>query len=135
MKINRNPTVQEVRRFVFAWTLAAAVMGGLLFWRHHPLGARIVWTASIAAVLSGALLPSLARLFYRAWMGLVYGINFLITKLLLVFIFWGVLTPIALLFKLIGRDALMLKKSGASSGSYWREHDKITDMDSYRHLY
>jgi hypothetical protein len=115
--------------------LASAVMGGLLFWRHHPMGARRVWAAGVAVGFSGALLPPLARLFYRAWMGFATGINFLITKLLLVFIFWGVLTPIALVFKLIGRDALMRKKSGASRTSYWQEHDKMADTAAYRHLY
>ena len=97
--------------------------------------ARIVWAASIVVGLSGVLLTSLAWLFYRMWMGFAYGINFLITKLLLAFIFWGVLTPIAVFFKLIGRDALMLKKSSAPDPSYWREHDKMADPASYRHLY
>jgi hypothetical protein len=135
MNINRNPSIQEVRRFVFTWGLAAALAGGLLFWRHHPLGARIAWTASLLVGLSGALLPPLARLIYRVWMGFASGVNFLVTKLLLAFIFWGVLTPMALLFKLIGRDALLLRKSGAPRASYWREHDKMTDPASYRHLY
>jgi len=99
------------------------------------MGARIVWAASIVVGLSGVLLAPLARLFYRAWMGFAYGINFLITKLLLAFIFFGVLTPIAFVFKLIGRDELILKKTGSSRTSYWREHDKMTDKTAFRHLY
>jgi hypothetical protein len=68
-------------------------------------------------------------------MTLAFGINFLITRLLLTLIFWGVLTPTALLCRLFKRDALGLKKSNDPSGSYWRTHDRIADKSSYRHLY
>jgi len=133
MKLDKNPSHQDIRRFMAIWPLMVACAGGLLFWRHHPLSARVLWCAALGVGLSGNIFGSLGRVFYRAWMGLAYGINWLITRILLMFIFWGVLTPMALLFKILRRDVLRLKPP--RSASYWQDHDKMTDLSSYRHLY
>ena len=134
MKANKNPSPKEVRQFILLWALFASLGGGLLFWRHHPAGARIAWMAAAIVGCLGLIVPPLARGFYRAWMAFAAGMNFLVTRMLLTLIFWVVLTPLALFFKLLGRDTLELKKPG-SKDSYWHDHDKITDAASYRHLY
>lgn len=134
MKINSNPSVQEVRKFATVWMAAAALAGGLFFWRHHPSIARVFWTASACVGLSGILAVPVARQFYRGWMSLAAAINLVITRLLLILIYWGVMTPLALVFKITGRDALKLKKS-KSDATYWRDLEKLTDISYYRHLY
>ena len=135
MPINRNPSFSDIRRFAAAWTAASAFMGVLLFWRHHPYAAYGVWSASAAVAVSGLLAPPLAKVFYRGWMTLSEGIRFAVTQILLLMIFWGVLTTVALVFKLLGRDVLRLKKSRPARGTYWTEHDPMLDNSSYKHLY
>jgi hypothetical protein len=135
MKINKNPSEQEVRRFALVWMGVAAAMGVLLFLRHHPAAAKVLWGASAIVGLSGVAVPIVSRAFYRLWMSLAFGINWIITNALLALIFWVILTPLALVFKLIGRDSLQLKRNKSTSESYWRVHDKIDDKSTYRHLY
>jgi hypothetical protein len=135
MKINKNPAAQDVRRFALLWTAFAAAMGALLFWRHHEAVAKVLWGACVLVGLSGIMIPIAARAFYRIWMSLAFAINWVITHLLLALIFWGVLAPLALVFKLIGRDTLRLRRLVSTSNSYWLEHDKMDDKSSYQHLY
>jgi hypothetical protein len=135
MKLNKNPSPEEVRRFAFVWMFVAAAMASLLFWRHHTVGAKILWAASGVVGISGMAIPSIAKTFYRIWMSLAFAINWIITHLLLGLIFWLVLTPIALLFKVTGRDALRLKKLPSGQESYWLDHDRVEDLTSYKHLY
>jgi len=134
MKIRRNPSATDVRRFCAAWAMAAVLMGGVLTWRRHPAAARVLWSASALAA-AAAFIGPLGRRFHRLWMALADGIQAVVTGALLVLIFWGVLTPMALIFKLLGRDALRLKKPRGSGGTYWNEHDRISDVESYKHLY
>jgi len=133
MKINKNPSRRAIVTFCLTWALVASAAGGLLFWRHHAEVAKGLWIAGICVGLLGSLVIPFGRAFYRMWMGLASGINWLITRALLAVIFYGVLTPLALFFKLIGRDALEIKKGQRSS--YWHDHDRISDPSAYQHLY
>jgi hypothetical protein len=134
MKINTHPMSREVRRFGLMWAAAASLVAGLLFLRHHASVAWGLWSLAIVVGAASVIRPSVGRYFHRGWMNLAYVINFLLTRITLSLLFWIVLTPVAILFKIIGRDALRLKRS-ASADSYWREHDKIPDPAYYRHLF
>lgn len=129
-----SASVSEIRRFSGLWAFMAVLAGGLLRWRGHEAAARALWCAAGLVGFVGMIAPSGARWFYRLWMALAAGINFLITRLLLALIFYGVLTPLALVFKLTGRDALRLKRRPGEN-SYWKDHDKLPDPTYYRHLY
>jgi hypothetical protein len=135
MQINKNPSQSEVRRFAATWSGVTAIMGVLLFWRHHQAAARGLWAASVLICLCGAFSPSLARGFYRGWMALAQGIITVVTRFMLVFIYCCVLTPLALIFKVLGRDELRLKRPSASEESYWTKHDQMLEASSYKHLY
>lgn len=135
MKANKNPSAKDIRQFVLLWALFASLGGALLLWRHRPQGAHGLWIAAAFVGIFGFLILPFGRLVYRIWMGFAAGMNFIVTRLLLGFIFCFILTPIALVFKLMGRDALGLKKSSFKQDSYWREHDKITEKSYYSHLY
>jgi multisubunit Na+/H+ antiporter MnhG subunit len=135
MKVNKNPSAKEIRQFILLWALFASIAGGLLLWRHHPQAAHGAWIAAVLVGVLGVLILPFGRLVYRLWMGFAAGMNFIVTRLLLAFIFFVILTPLALFFRLTGRDALRRKKSSFSKDSYWLDHDSITDVSSYKHLY
>ncbi len=89
------------------WLVAAAVLL-LLGWRN-PRGLR----------------PAL-----RAWSTLGHWLGVINTHTLLAVAFFFVITPLALLFRLAGRDALRLKLRPAPS--YWIEGEKRWDADSFK---
>ena len=62
-------------------------------------------------------------------MGLALPIGWLVSNVLLRVIFYAVLTPIGVFFRLTGRDALQLKKP--NTDSYWTPHTQRRDQASY----
>jgi hypothetical protein len=135
MKINKNPTPRDIRQFVLLWALFASIGGALLRWRHHSDGAQVLWMAAAVVGFGGLVFLPWGRLIYRLWMGFAAGMNFVVTRFLLTFIFVVILTPLGIFFKLIGRDALRLKKTSFKGNSYWIDHEKTTDPAAYQHLY
>lgn len=106
-EIQFRPPDKILRQFVGLWVLT---FGALAAWHWLVLGRP---TAGIAlAVLAltvgplGLIRPQLIRQIYVAWMVLAFPIGWTISYLMLALIFYGLFTPIALVFRLIGRDAL-----------------------------
>jgi hypothetical protein len=56
-------------------------------------------------------------------------IRIVVSGALLRVMYYGIFTPLALLFRLIGRDALARRRTNA--GSYWTPKTTPTDMKSY----
>ena len=55
----------------------------------------------------GLIWPRLLRPIYVAWMVLAFPIGWTISQLILAVMFYGLFTPIGLVFRLIGRDPLL----------------------------
>jgi hypothetical protein len=85
-------------------------------------------------VAAGALVPGLGRLLYVAWMGLGLSVG-LITGPVILFVFYMVMiTPVAQLFRVIGRDALE-RRIDPGAASYWKTHATTADMRRYYKQY
>ena len=67
--------------------------------------------------------PSLLLPFNRGWMWIGYLLGRVISPVVLGVIFFFLITPIALIFKISGRDELRLKLSKAQS--HWKERSPI----------
>lgn len=116
--VTKAPPPKMLRQFAGLWLV---VFGGLAAWRAYN-GHVDGWTygLSIGAVvvgLPGLLWPAVVRPIYSGWMIAAFPIGWTISKIALAAMFYLVFTPVALLFKLIGRDTLRLRRSQAQS--YW----------------
>ena len=67
--------------------------------------------------------PSLLMPFNKGWMWIGYLLGRVVSPIVLGAIFFFLITPIALIFKIFGRDELRLKLSKAQS--HWRERSPI----------
>ena len=116
--VTKAPPRKMLRQFAGLWLV---VFGGLAAWRAYD-GHVDVWTYGLAigAVvvgLAGLLWPAIVRPIYSGWMIAAFPIGWTISKIALGAMFYLVFTPVALLFKLIGRDTLKLRRG--QSQSYW----------------
>jgi hypothetical protein len=126
-----STTDRTLRQFAGLWLL---FVGALAYW----LGvARDRWTlayvlAGLAVVpgLAGLLVPQVIRPLFVALMALTYPIGWVVSKVLLLVLYYGVFTPVGLVFRLIGRDAL---KRGFQPGqpTYWVPKPAAADLASY----
>lgn len=113
-----RPGTTELAVLGLALPVVGAVAGQLV--GHVSAGGRLaVWSAATVITLAYWLLPVLRRPVHAAWMALFEPLGKLVSKLLLGAVYFGVVTPIGLLVRALGRDPLSTR---ARSDSYWWPH-------------
>lgn len=129
MHINWKPSPREMRQWA---VIIGPVMGvaGVLFyfldWGIFAGGqgfAKFLWSFGVFALVTGITGSRVGLPAYWLWMGFVYVISSVITYTALALVYFGVVTPLALLARLIGRDRLQLK--ARSQGTYWHVLDPM----------
>jgi hypothetical protein len=125
------PTRSTLRQFAGLWLLFFA---GLAVWRgyarHEVVPAIVLALVALAFGPVGLLRPSAVRPLFQLSLAVSRPVGWLTSELLLACLFYGVFTPMALLFRLIGRDALR-KKRRSGAGTYWQSKPAASDPASY----
>lgn len=118
IKINWNPNCKDLRKFGVTVLVGFLLIGGLIFLKNSKAA---YWTWAIGIAIGGTGLTGLkiALPFYWVWMGIAFVTGNIMSRVLMGMIFVVVVTPLALLMKLIRRDRLNLRRSDKSS--YWSE--------------
>src|SRR5262245_25681388 len=130
-QINFNPAARTLRRFA---GLSILFFGSLAGWQGFLHG----WTTAaillaVVAVLVGALgliRPQAIRWIYVSWMIATYPIGWVTSQVILAAMFFGVITPVALYFRLLGRDALHRRRQ-PQNATYWAPKPTANDAASY----
>lgn len=123
-------TGKMLRQFA---VLCLGLFGGLAWW----IGV-VRDNVSVAVVLAGAAIlvgsvglahPEGIRPIYMALMALTAPIGRVVSPLVLASLFYGVFTPLGLLFRLFGRDALHVRLPDRPS--HWEVKPAVTDARDY----
>ncbi|WZO96915.1 SxtJ family membrane protein [Isosphaeraceae bacterium EP7] len=127
-EVSRNPPTRQLRQFSVMLTGLILILGMA---RNWPLG----WIgAGVALGLTGLALPSIARPIFVGWMIAVSPIRWMVSKVLLGLVFYGLVTPIGLMLRLMGHDPLRLGPD-PSATSYWEPKPIPGDVSSYFRQY
>jgi hypothetical protein len=106
----------------FAGTFFVLVLG-LAGWRafhgHAGPATAALAAAAIVVGVTGLLRPRAVRPVYTALMIAAFPIGWAVSMGALILVFFVVVTPVALLFRAIGRDELQLHR-GDPRSSYWK---------------
>jgi hypothetical protein len=130
LDINWNPNRRELRQFSLLWVAFFGLIGVYSLWaKGSPNTAIVLWTVAAAGVI-GAIRPGFLRPAYVVWMALALPIGWTISHLMLLVVYYLVLTPIGLLMRLVGYDP-MQRKLDRTAKSYWIEHDSSADAARY----
>lgn len=91
-------------------------------------------TLGVALVLLGLLIPKALVWPNRAWMALAEVMSFVMTRIILAFVFFAIVTPIGVVKRLFGWDPLH-RRAGASD-SYWKPYsDRQRDPRHYEKMF
>jgi hypothetical protein len=124
------PSSKKLRQFGGLWL---AFFAGVGLWRmmHGHAGIDGPGVIALGAVVGGLGLvrPGAIRLIYTGWMIAAFPIGWTVSKVMLAGLFYLVFTPVAAVFRLMGRDALRLRRREAL-GTYWTEH-RMADVQEY----
>jgi hypothetical protein len=126
-----HPLRRTLRQFAGLWLVA---FGGLALWQALARGQTAV--AGILAVLAltigplGLARPEWVRWIYVGWMVLAFPIGWTVSQITLMVMFFGLITPIGLVFRLAGRDPLH-RACRAERKSYWAPKPAPSDLGRY----
>jgi hypothetical protein len=130
-----NPPTRTLRQFAGLWLLFFA---SLALWqgfvRHHDLAAWICAGVAIMVGLPGLVRPSLIRPVFVGALVATFPIGWVVSRVILAMLYFGLFTPLGLVFRLIGRDPLKLRRQ-AQRASYWEPKPQAADMLSYFNQY
>jgi hypothetical protein len=133
--IPRDPTPRTLRQFAGLWL---AFFGAWACWewlaRGRPAVAVALGVAALAVGLTGLARPSAVRPVFVGWMVLAFPVGWLVSRLLLAALYYTVFTPIGLLFRLLGRDALELRRR-PDRPTYWSPRPEAVDPLRYLREY
>ncbi len=86
--------------------------------------------AAIAAQVLCMTVPAVFRLFAAVWFGFSHVMGLVMSKVILLILFFGILTPVALIRRLLRRDSMKLRAFKAGSGSVMiQRHHRFTAAD------
>ncbi len=121
IEINRNPAPVHLKRFSWFWfPLFYLVLGVVL--HLHGVCFQVccgVWAAGLAVSCAGFFFPAVTKHVFVATQVVFFPAGWIVSHIIMFIIYFGVITPIALVFKLIGRDPL-LRRFSRDRDSYWR---------------
>lgn len=110
---------KELRGFGLTFGTALSVLGGILLWRHDGLHL-YAFAASAFFVILALFWPSPLKPLQKAWMSLAAVLGFIMSRLILIVLFFMILTPLSLIARLFGKRFLELKPD-TTLPSYWNK--------------
>lgn len=127
---NWSPDPKQLRRFAVACLPGFALIGyGAHRWTDSTGLLATAVAIGGACFVVGLLRPERLRPIYLGMTAIALPLGWLASHVVLRAVFYGLLTPLGLVFRLMGRDPLRLAKPDVTS--YWQEHRQQTDPVTY----
>lgn len=110
--------------------LLLASIGVAIRWAGLDFGPLTHWGIAAILLLAALAVPAKLAAAYAAWMTMAFPIGWLVSHAVLTIIFFGLFTIVALLFRLIGRDA-MTRRFEPDAQSYWVPRRPVDSKKRY----
>jgi hypothetical protein len=126
----KAPSSRMLRQFAGLWLI---VFGAIAAWRywHGQTGTSTIVLAVAAAVVgvAGLMAPAVVRPIYSGWMIAAFPVGWTMSKIVMGLMFYLVFTPVGLVFRVMGRDPLKLRRT--QPGSYWTRRTNASSGKEY----
>jgi hypothetical protein len=141
LTINWRPDRRQLRQFGAAAMVFFGCFGAWLRWKHelwhHPIDPATAATASVvlwcvagACALAALVLPGALRPLYLGLTAVSFPFGFVISHVVMAFLYFVVLLPIGALMRLFGRDPLS-RGFNRAAPSYWAKRTNRVDSKRY----
>src|ERR1035437_9930235 len=130
-----KPTARALRQFAEAWLILflAAGVHRYVVRGQHEVGIAVGVVAIVVGVL-GLIRPAAVRWLFVGATVLAFPIGWVVSQIMLAIMFYGIITPLALLFRMRGRDLLALKPA-PKRPTFWTAKQTPGDMRGYFRQY
>jgi hypothetical protein len=123
---NIKTSNKDIRSFGITIGIILFIISVTLFY-YDKSSYQIIAYIGGGFIALGTIIPILLKPVYILWMTFAILLGWVMTRVILIIIFYFIMTPIGLLTRLLGEDFLALKKS--NSGSYWNNRDQSVELN------
>ena len=116
------------KKFGITMGIILTIIGFSLLWKKNNYFEYFFFLAA-AFFVSGLILPSVLKPVYKAWMALSVVMGFIMTRIIMVIIFYLIVTPLRLVASMAGKEFLDMKID-KSVKSYWIVREKTQRVKS-----
>ena len=145
VQIDWNPDRKTLRQFGFILAGLLVVLGTWIHFRHAFLfwdfaaetaerTSTVLWSIAAAVGALAAIAPGAVRPIHILITIVALPIGFVISHVLLAFMFFGVLGLAGLVFRLLRRDPLT-RSFDPECATYWAPRTPVSDMKQYYRQY
>jgi hypothetical protein len=129
-ELNWNPSTRELRGFGLIAMIFFGALGAWMWLSREPGWAWLWWGMGVAIGLPGLLRPASVRLVFVLFSLAAKPISWIVSHVIVLVLFYGVITPTGVLLRLFGRETLDLARDPARS-SYWTRRTASEDDERY----
>jgi len=129
MKLNTN--IHNLRKFGFTLGIILLVISLVMLLRHSRQSIVLLYVALVLFFLA-TLIPAILKPLYVFWMRLALVLAWVNTRLILVLIYYLLITPISIIIRVFGKDLLdrVIKED---KDSYWLDKpNKVLSTEDYQ---
>ncbi len=140
VQLNFRPDSRQLRQFGFIALLAFSFLGAVVLWKGTLLGYQFgsaarsvavgIWALGAVCALLSLIWPQGNRPLFVALSVLAFPIGFLLSHIVLAVLFFGILTPVGVLFRLLRYDPLD-RAFQKDRGSYWVDLPEASSRRDY----
>lgn len=123
-------TTRVLRQFAALWMLFFAALALWQYFRHDSRAwATILGSLSVSVGPLGLSRPALIRPVFVAWMAIALPIGAVVSRVVLAILYYFLFALVGVLFKLVRRDALNLRRP--ERDTYWHVRPQVKDLRQY----
>jgi hypothetical protein len=115
IEIDWKPDERTLRKFGISMLILCSVVSLVLVSRSHAVAAGVFIGLAAYCGITLVVFKHALRPLYGFWMAVAWLLGKIISPLVLGAIYYGVITPIGLVLRLVGHDKLNLKKPEGQS--------------------
>lgn len=123
--VSARLSVRELRRFGITVAIPLALLSTLGAWRGHTILPVLLGSLSVALGGLAVIAPKRLRPVHRLWMAGAHALGLFNTRILMGLVYFLVITPMGMIMRLVGRDAL--DRQLKDRPSYWIEREQHAD--------
>lgn len=134
VSLNLNPSEKQLKNFGLVALIMFNLIGLVLLWLDKISG-QVYLIFAIAGVLTyvlGRISTKLIKPIFLAMIMLTFPIGWFFSHLMMALFYYGIITTVGMIFRLINRDALC-RKCDPNADTYWIPcKNKRTAKDYFR---
>lgn len=132
VSVNWKPSQRDLKEFRWIALMALPLIGLVLYfvkqvdWRWCTaigVAGGVIWA-------SGLFSYKLTRMMYLVLVTITLPIGLVMSFVIMALFYFGIITPLGLLFRIIGRDS-MCRRFDAKAGTYWVPHESSRAAERY----